>query len=83
MRKEDSFIPFSFSLSKQNLSGSNKPLEKAFNEKMSKLNEEKRKRLWNKLVRKEAGCSGASRSRTDVYIGGRVTKVQFPDVKAP
>ena len=63
MRKEDSFIPFSFSLSKQNLSGSNKPLEKAFNEKMSKLNEEK-KRLWNKLVRKRSRLFGSKRSRT-------------------
>ncbi len=39
VKKDDSYIPFSFSLCKQNLSGSNKPLEKAFKEKMSKLDE--------------------------------------------
>ncbi len=83
MRKEDSFIPFSFSLSKQNLSGSNKPLEKAFNEKMSKLNEEKKKQLWNKLVRKKPAVREQAAQEPDVYIGGRVTKVQFPDVKGP
>ena len=42
VRKEDSFITFSVSLGKENLRGSNKPLEKAFKEKMSKLDQEKK-----------------------------------------
>ncbi|HDR7803926.1 TPA: HAMP domain-containing histidine kinase [Bacillus cereus] len=79
VRKEDSFIPFSFSLSKQNLSGSNKPLEKAFNEKMSKLNEEKKRAAEEQLVKEKKPAAQES----NVYIGGRVTKVQLPDVKGP
>ncbi|MGE7856916.1 MULTISPECIES: sensor histidine kinase [Bacillus] len=63
LKKEDSFIPFSFSLSKQNLSGSNKPLEKAFKEK------------------KKPAVQEQAAQAPDVYIGGRVTKVQFPDIK--
>lgn len=52
MKQEDSFIPFSFMLSKQNLNGSNKPLEKAFQEKI-KLDEEKRRAsLGSNLLRK-------------------------------
>ena len=48
---------------------------------MSKLNEEK-KQLWNKLVRKRSRLFGEQAAQEpDVYIGGRVTKVQFPDVK--
>ncbi len=84
VRKEDSFIPFSFSLSKQNLSGSNKPLEKAFNEKMSKLNEEKKRAAEEQLVKeKKPAVQEQAAQESDVYIGGRVTKVQLPDVKGP
>ena len=84
MRKEDSFIPFSFSLSKQNLSGSNKPLEKAFNEKMSKLNEEKKRAAEEQLVKeKKPAVQEQAAQESNVYIGGRVTKVQLPDVKGP
>ncbi|PFR38320.1 sensor histidine kinase [Bacillus cereus] len=84
VRKEDSFIPFSFSLSKQNLSGSNKPLEKAFNEKMSKLNEEKKRAVEEQLVKeKKPAVLEQAAQELGVYIGGRVTKVQLPDVKGP
>ncbi|HFJ9294087.1 sensor histidine kinase [Bacillus cereus] len=84
VRKEDSFIPFSFSLSKQNLSGSNKPLEKAFNEKMSKLNEEKKRAAEEQLVKeKKPAVQEQATQESNVYIGGRVTKVQLPDVKGP
>ncbi|HDR6270282.1 TPA: HAMP domain-containing protein [Bacillus cereus] len=84
VRKEDSFIPFSFSLSKQNLSGSNKPLEKAFNEKMRKLYEEKKKATGEQVVKeKRPAVQEQAAQEPDVYIGGRVTKVQFPDVKGP
>ncbi|MBY0132495.1 HAMP domain-containing protein [Bacillus cereus] len=84
VRKEDSFIPFSFSLSKQNLSGSNKPLEKAFNEKMRKLYEEKKKATGEQVVKeKRPAVQEQAAPEPDVYIGGRVTKVQFPDVKGP
>lgn len=84
VRKEDSFIPFSFSLSKQNLSGSNKPLEKAFNEKMSKLNEEKKRAVEEQLVKeKKPAVQEQAAQELNVYIGGRVTKVQLPDVKGP
>ncbi|HFK1747953.1 two-component sensor histidine kinase [Bacillus cereus] len=84
VRKEDSFIPFSFSLSKQNLSGSNKPLEKAFNEKMSKLNEEKKRAVEEQLVKeKKPAVQEQAAQELGVYIGGRVTKVQLPDVKGP
>lgn len=62
MRKEDSFIPFSFSLSKQNLSGSNKPLEKAFNERMSKLNEEKKESVPEEQLVKEKKPAVQSKS---------------------
>ncbi|MGN4426403.1 sensor histidine kinase [Bacillus cereus group sp. MYBK30-1] len=84
VKQEDSFIPFSFSLAKQNLSGSNKPLEKAFNEKMSKLNEEKKKVAQEQVVKeKKPAVQEQAAQEPDVYIGGRVTKVQFPDVKGP
>ncbi|HDR6287277.1 two-component sensor histidine kinase [Bacillus cereus] len=84
VRKEDSFIPFSFSLSKQNLSGSNKPLEKAFNEKMSKLNEEKKRAVEEQLVKeKKPAVQEQAAQELGVYIGGRVTKVQLPDAKGP
>ncbi|MCD4542501.1 hypothetical protein LQV58_30950, partial [Klebsiella pneumoniae subsp. pneumoniae] len=74
VRKEDSFIPFSFSLSKQNLSGSNKPLEKAFNEKMSKLNEEKKKAAVEQVGKeKKPAVREQAAQEPDVYIGGRVT----------
>ncbi|HGH7172597.1 TPA: HAMP domain-containing sensor histidine kinase [Bacillus wiedmannii] len=81
VRKEDSFIPFSFSLSKQNLSGSNKPLERAFNEKMSKLYEEKKKAVGEQVVKeKRPAVQEQAAQEPDFYIGGRVTKVQLPDV---
>lgn len=51
VKKNDSYIPFYFALGKQNLSGSNKPLEKAFQEKM-KLNEEKKRAAEEQLDRK-------------------------------
>jgi len=82
VRKEDSFIPFSFSLSKQNLSGSNKPLEKAFKEKMSKLDQEKKKVAEEQVGKeKQPVVQEPAAQEPDVYIRGRVTKVQFPDVK--
>lgn len=56
VKKDDSYIPFSFALGKQNLSGSNKPLEKAFQEKM-KLNEEKKEQPGNNLLRKRSQLS--------------------------
>ncbi|MGE7883115.1 sensor histidine kinase [Bacillus sp. NPDC094077] len=84
VKKEDSFIPFSFTLSKQNLSGSNKPLEKAFNEKKSKLDEEKKKAAQESLVKeKKPAVQEQAAQESDIYIGGYVTKVQFPDVKGP
>ncbi|MCQ6285900.1 cell wall metabolism sensor histidine kinase WalK [Bacillus cereus] len=84
VRKEDSFIPFSFSLSKQNLSGSNKPLEKAFNDKIIKLYEDKKKATGEQVVKeKRPAVQEQVAQEPDVYIGGRVTKVQFPDVKGP
>ncbi|PFQ46373.1 two-component sensor histidine kinase [Bacillus cereus] len=83
VRKEDSFIPFSFSLAKQNLSGSNKPLEKAFKEKM-KLDEEKKRAAEEQLVKeKRPAVQEQVAEEQNIYIGGRVTKVQFPDVKGP
>ncbi|WP_426950710.1 sensor histidine kinase [Bacillus mycoides] len=78
VKKEDSFIPFSFSLVKQNLSGSNKPLEKAFQEK-KKLDEEKKRAAQEQLVKEKKPAV----QEEGAYIGGRVTKVQFPDVKGP
>ncbi|EEM26471.1 hypothetical protein bthur0003_46790 [Bacillus thuringiensis serovar thuringiensis str. T01001] len=84
VKKGDSFIPFSFSLSKQNLSGSNKPLEKAFKEKMSKLDEEKKKAAEEQVSKeKKPAVQEQAAQEPDAYIGGFVTKVQFPDVKGP
>ena len=60
MRKEDSFITFSVSLGKENLRGSNKPLEKAFKRKMSKLDQEKKKAAGEQDGKEKAGRSGAS-----------------------
>ena len=77
MRKEDSFIPFSFSLSKQNLSGSNKPLEKAFNEKMSKLNEEKKKAVEQVGKEKKPAVREQAAQEPDVYIEGVLRKYSF------
>lgn len=84
VRKEESFIPFSFSLGKQNLSGSNKPLEKAFQEKMIKSDEEKKKADQESIVKeKKPVVQEQATQELGAYIGGRVTKVQFPDVKGP
>ncbi|PHB07838.1 two-component sensor histidine kinase [Bacillus wiedmannii] len=83
VKKEDSFIPFSFSLGKQNLSGSNKPLEKAFKEKM-KLDEEKRRAAGEQLAKeKKPAVQEEVAQELDVNISGRVTKIQLPDVKGP
>ncbi|PEQ10033.1 sensor histidine kinase [Bacillus toyonensis] len=83
MKQEDSFIPFSFMLSKQNLNGSNKPLEKAFQEKI-KLDEEKRRAAGEQLVKeKKPAVQEEAAQELGFYIEGRVTKVQFPDVKGP
>ncbi|MEH7215977.1 sensor histidine kinase, partial [Bacillus toyonensis] len=83
MKQEDSFIPFSFMLSKQNLNGSNKPLEKAFQEKI-KLDEEKRRAAGEQLVKeKKPAVQEEAAQELGFYIVGRVTKVQFPDVKGP
>ncbi|HDR7845452.1 MULTISPECIES: sensor histidine kinase [Bacillus] len=83
MKQEDSFIPFSFMLSKQNLNGSNKPLEKAFQEKI-KLDEEKRRAAGEQLVKeKKPAVQEEATQELGFYIEGRVTKVQFPDVKGP
>ncbi|ARC31026.1 sensor histidine kinase [Bacillus toyonensis] len=83
VKQEDSFIPFSFMLSKQNLNGSNKPLEKAFQEKI-KLDEEKRRAAGEQLVKeKKPAVQEEAAQELGFYIGGRVTKVQFPDVKGP
>ncbi|WP_439874376.1 sensor histidine kinase [Bacillus mycoides] len=84
VKQEDSFIPFSFALSKQYLNGSNKPLEKAFQEKVIKLNEEKKKAAQEQFAKeKKPAVQEQAAQESDVYIGGRVTKVQFPDVKGP
>lgn len=84
VKKEESFIPFSFSLGKQNLSGSNKPLEKAFNEKMIKLDQEKKKAAEEQVVKeKKPAVQEQAAQELDAFIVGRVTKVQFPDVKGP
>ncbi|WP_241138694.1 sensor histidine kinase [Bacillus mycoides] len=84
VRKEEIFIPFSFSLGKQNLSGSNKPLEKAFNEKMIKLDQEKKKAAEEQVVKeKKPAVQEQAAQELDAVIVGRVTKVQFPDVKGP
>ncbi|MGH1327892.1 sensor histidine kinase [Bacillus pretiosus] len=81
VKKGDSFIPFSFALGKQNLNGSNKPLEKAFQEKM-KLDEEKKRADQEQLVKeKKPAVQEEPAQELDTYIRGRVTKVQFPDVK--
>ncbi|EJR68537.1 hypothetical protein IIO_00065 [Bacillus cereus VD115] len=83
VKQEDSFIPFSFTLSKQNLNGSNKPLEKAFQEKV-KLDEEKKRAAGEQLVKeKKPAVQEEAAQELGFYIGGRVTKVQLPDVKGP
>ncbi|MGG1150117.1 sensor histidine kinase [Bacillus wiedmannii] len=83
VKKDDSYIPFSFALGKQNLSGSNKPLEKAFQEKM-KLNEEKKRAAGEQLAKeKKPAVQEEVAQELGVYIGGRVTKIQLPDVKGP
>lgn len=84
VKNEDSFIPFSFTVAKENLSGSNKPLEKAFNEKMIKLDLEKKKAAEEQVVKeKKPAVQEQAAQELDAFIVGRVTKVQFPDVKGP
>ncbi|HDR4420654.1 TPA: HAMP domain-containing protein [Bacillus cereus] len=83
VKKDDSYIPFSFALGKQNLSGSNKSLEKAFQEKM-KLNEEKKRAAEEQLAKeKKPAVQEESAQELGAYISGRVTKVQLPDVTGP
>lgn len=82
VKKEESFISFFFELGKRDLNGSNKPLEKAFKEKMSKLDEEKKKAVQEQLVKeKKPAVQEEATQESGVYIAGRVTKVQLPDVK--
>ena len=51
---------------------------------MSKLNEEKKKAAVEQVGKeKKPAVREQAAQEPDVYIGGRVTKVQFPDVKAP
>ncbi|HDR7251236.1 TPA: HAMP domain-containing protein [Bacillus pacificus] len=76
VKKEDRFIPFSFSLSKENLNGLNKPLEKAFKEKMKAVGAQVGKE-------KRPAVQEPAAQELDAIIGGRITKVQFPDVKGP
>jgi signal transduction histidine kinase len=84
VKKEDSFIPFSFELGKGNLSGSNKPLEKIYKEKMIKSDEEKKKAAQEPLVKeKKPVVQEQAAEESDACIRGRVTKVQLPDVKGP
>ncbi|MEK7014292.1 sensor histidine kinase [Bacillus sp. FSL R9-9410] len=84
VKKEDSFIPFFFELGKGNLSGSNKPLEKIFKEKMITAAEEKKKPAQEPLVKeKKQVVQEQAAQESDPYIRGRVTKVQLPDVKGP
>ncbi|HDR7623178.1 TPA: HAMP domain-containing histidine kinase [Bacillus mycoides] len=84
VKNEDSFIPFSFTVTKENLSGSNKPLEKAFNEKMIKLDLEKKKAAEEQVVKeKKPAVQEQAAQELDAFIVGRVTKAQFPDVKGP
>ncbi|MGU3368778.1 sensor histidine kinase [Bacillus mycoides] len=84
VKKEDSFIPFFFELGKGNLSGSNKPLEKIFKEKMITAAEEKKKPAQEPLVKeKKQVAQEQAAQESDPYIRGRVTKVQLPDVKGP
>ncbi|HFJ9441469.1 MULTISPECIES: cell wall metabolism sensor histidine kinase WalK [Bacillus] len=83
VKKDDSYIPFSFTLGKQNLRGSNKPLEKAFQEKM-KLDEEKKRAAEEQLAKeKKPAVQEESAQELDAYIVGGVTKVQLPDVTGP
>ncbi|EJS02401.1 sensor histidine kinase [Bacillus mycoides] len=87
VKKEDSFIPFSFALGKGNLSGSNKPLEK----KTSEIREEKEKKKADqeplvkekKQVTQEQAAQERANQEQGAKIDGRVTKVQLPDVKGP
>ncbi|PRD08689.1 two-component sensor histidine kinase [Bacillus sp. MYb56] len=87
VKKEDSFIPFSFALGKGNLSGSNKPLEK----KISEIREEKEKKKADqeplvkekKQVTQEQAAQERANQEQGAKIDGRVTKVQLPDVKGP
>ena len=50
---------------------------------MSKLNEEKKKAAVEQVGKEKPAVREQAAQEPDVYIGGRVTKVQFPDVKAP
>ena len=51
---------------------------------MSKLNEEKKKAAVEQVGKeKKPAVREQAAQEPDVYIGGRVTKVQFPDVKGP
>ncbi|HDX9613122.1 TPA: HAMP domain-containing protein [Bacillus toyonensis] len=84
VKNEESFIPFFFILGKRDLSGSNKPLEKAFKEKTSKLDEEKNKADQEQFAKeKKPAVQEQAAQKSEDYIRGRVTKVQFPDVKGP
>ena len=51
---------------------------------MSKLNEEKKRATEEQLVKeKKPAVQEQAAQESNVYIGGRVTKVQLPDVKGP
>ena len=50
---------------------------------MSKLNEEKKRATEEQLVKeKKPAVQEQAAQESNVYIGGRVTKVQLPDVKS-
>ena len=65
------------------MNGSNKPLEKAFNEKMSKLDQEKKAAEEQFGKEKKPAVQEQAAQEPDIHIRGRVTKVQLPDVTGP
>ena len=91
LKRDDSFITSYLKIDEVNLSWFNKPLGKKLAEKESKMSEEKPKVAQDSITverKKIAGIMSDEEKKraaqnSDFNISGKITKVQFPDVKGP
>ncbi|QUG86179.1 sensor histidine kinase [Bacillus nitratireducens] len=91
LKREEGFIASYLQIDEMNLSWLHKPLGKKLAEKEPKMSEEKPKVAQDSISgerKKVAGImSGEEQKRaaqnSDFNLSGKITKVQFPDVKGP
>ncbi|MCQ6360022.1 sensor histidine kinase [Bacillus cereus] len=91
LKRDDSFITSYLKIDEVNLSWFHKPLGKKLAEKEPKMSEEKPKVAQDSITverKKSAGIMSDEEKKraaqnSDFNISGKITKVQFPNVKGP